>query len=245
MAPDSDHRTCRELADLVEQLELPGAGHLPDLGSQFLRGRLDEKLEAQAVAVALCALYICSRCWTLVSASVCLITGAEVCLMSRGGGHAQGRVHVVQPNFRATGSLHQHDEVWYGRVGLTIPRIAEAVGCQDDRLCLWPPDDGECLAQGRPSRASHEGWVDEMREDIAVDLTDCLPACVPSRAARCTRVLVWRRRQFGTVLRHLMWISGSSQQRACWNPPSREDSSSYRDFALSTDAGSRLQCNFR
>jgi len=54
-------RTCRELADLVQQLELPGAGHLPDLGAKLLRGRRDVELEAEPVAVALCALDVCSE----------------------------------------------------------------------------------------------------------------------------------------------------------------------------------------
>ena len=58
MALCTSRRTCRELADLVEQLELPGAGHLPDFSAQLLGRRLDVELEAEAVAVALCALYI-------------------------------------------------------------------------------------------------------------------------------------------------------------------------------------------
>ena len=79
-----NRRTCRELADLVEQLELPGAGHLPDLACQLLSGRLDVELEPETVAVALCALYICSGWWILVS----ITEGAE----GRGVEYARGRV---------------------------------------------------------------------------------------------------------------------------------------------------------
>ena len=72
-----NRRTCRELADLVEQLQLPGAGHLPDLASQLLSGRLDVELEPETVAVALCALNVCSEWKALVS----ITDGAE----GRGG----------------------------------------------------------------------------------------------------------------------------------------------------------------
>ncbi len=108
-------RTCRKLADLVEQLELPGGGHLPDLGAQLLRGRLDVELEAETVAVALSALDVCSEPWTLVRASTILeqennadeLRGAAtypgaVCSLL-------GRASVQAPR------LHTHSGVWYSR----------------------------------------------------------------------------------------------------------------------------------
>ena len=53
-------RTCRELANLIEQLELPGAGHPASLPSNFLRWCFDVELEAEAIAVPLRALNICT-----------------------------------------------------------------------------------------------------------------------------------------------------------------------------------------